>query len=140
MKIYSSYIKNKGENPSGDSEYWMSLDGFDRFVEDYFGLSPEQFHNNYQGAYPDNYDAEKGFRFYSRTSILPDNAKYELLNYGKNDDQTLYLEIEVKFELPVELVPEGESSVTRRINVTFKYADQTVDFLKASYEQDGEAL
>lgn len=138
VKIYSHYGVYIGAFTY--NAYWMDTDEFDCFVKDYFDLTPEQFHQSYQGFPQENYDTEKGFRFYPRTSILPDNATHEMISFGDNEDGTHYFEYKTTFELSKELVPEGESTIERITNVTFRYVDKMIYFVKAFYEQDGKVL
>jgi len=140
VSIYSSYMMQSGKLNFDTPDVWMELAGFDEFVENYFDLTPEQYHQNYPGA-SDNYDIEKGFLFYRNASILPDNTKYQMINHGDNGDGTYYFEVLATWELPKELLPEGESNVVERTTtVTFKYADSVIHFVGASYQQNGEDL
>ena len=141
VKIYSHYFMYIGQYDLIETpDVWMDLTGFDSFVKNYFNLDPKQFHQNYSGA-SDNFDSEKGFKFYSHTSILPNDTKYEMVNHGDNGDGTYYFEELVTFELPEELLPKEESNIMERTTiVTFEYVEGEVYFLKATYLQNGKML
>ena len=138
VRLYSYYGIYTGAFDYGAD--WIGTAGFDRFVKDFFDLAPEPFHQDFPGVHPVNYDSEKGFRFYVRTSLLPDNAKHQMTDFGGNGDGTYFFTYQTTFELPRELVPEGESTVERTTKVSFRYADERICFVKASYQQDGRVL
>lgn len=138
VKICSSYFMQANKLDFTRPEVWLDLSEFDGLVSTYFDLPPEQFHHPHEGT---SYDPQKGFAFYSKTSILPENATHELGDCSENGDGTYYFEMLTTFELPRELIPIDQSNIIERTTrVTFKYEDETVYFLEASYEQDGMVL
>ena len=133
LKVYSSYVVYNKRVDFDVPKIWLKTAEFDEFVKEYFNLSPDQLH---QGDY---FDSEKGFMLYSHTQIVP-ISNYQLTNFGENPDGTHSFEAIMTFEIPKELVQEGESIVERTISVSFQYTNETVYFTEASYYQNGAYL
>lgn len=137
IRIYSSHILYTGEYDQIMGNSWMDEGKVNDFAEDYFGLSTKILTDNLA---PQRYDENKGFLFYPHASAIDRNAQYKLIDSKINSDGTYYFKAEVSFELPKELVPPGEEKVLRTIEVTFKYVDSKIQYLKASYQQNGRDL
>ena len=136
VAIYSNFVMNQGRTPSGMPEDWLEIEGFDSFIQNYFDVNPELFHQDYQSDIGSGYNPDKGFRFNQRSSVLPTDTVHELLDYGLNDDGTHFIKFKSTIELPKELLPEGENASVRTTAVTFKYVNGEVYFLKAEYQQN----
>ncbi len=134
VAIYSNFVMNQGRIPSGMSEDWLEIEGFDSFIQNYFNVDPELFHQDYPSDIGNGYNPDKGFRFNQHSSVLPTDTIYELLDYGLNEDSTHFIKFKTTIELPNELFPVGENISVHTTTITFKYINGEAYFLKAEYQ------
>lgn len=132
--IYGHYVLFNEMDYRLTADWWLDISGFDAFIKDYFDLSPLQFHT---GTY---YDSQKGIKLPKGIFIVKsENQTCELLDCKKNSDGTYSLTAKFVFSHPEALVGE-DNVVVRLVNLTYKYENENIFFIEASYEQDGIAL
>ena len=135
VSIYTSYELYNSNIDTELPEIWLEEEGFDSFIKEYFNLSPEKFHSG------NRYDSSKGFKFDSRASIIHENeSSYQMTSFGNDSGTTYFFEALMKFELPKELVGEGETEQERKIRVSFLFEEGQIYFVDAYYEQNGNVL
>lgn len=131
LSLYVSYLFNL-QRDYGD---WVTVEEFDKFVNEYFNLSGEKFHKNFPGADPVNYDEEKGFRTEMNKYRIPDDSTHQLLDYGQHSDGTCYMRYQSNYNWPIELVEPGENNIQERIiYCEFIYENENIYFVSASYK------
>ncbi len=139
VSIYSSHMLYTGEyskrSESGEDSPWISTQEIDDFAIEYFGISINGLENNLS---PNKYD-ENGYRFDNHAQALNNDAEYKIIETGMNSDGTFRMSLEIKFDL-CGVVSKEEENVTRTVNITFKYQNDTINFVTASYVQNGKEL
>lgn len=140
VSIYSTHLLYTGEyskrsSESGEVSPWIGTHEINDFAQEYFGISIDGLENNLS---PNKY-GENGYCFDNKAQALNNDAKYKMIETEINSDGTFRMNLEIKFNLQ-NLVPEEEENVTRIVNITFKYENDTIHFITASYIQNGREL
>ena len=140
VSIYSSHLLYTGEyskrsSELGETRPWISIQELDDFAIEYFGISVNDLENNLS---PTEYD-ENGYCFDNHAQALNDDSEYTIIETDMSSNGIFRMKLEINFNLH-GLVPEEDENVTRIVNITFKYQNNTINFVAASYLQDGREL
>jgi hypothetical protein len=138
-KACAYYLLTTGRLNYGESydDYQIPVADFDQFVTDYFGLSPEKYH---QAISTNEFsaDPEKGFNLYMIASKPTGTQTVEMLEKGKraNGDsyfimQNIYERSEQELASLYEGAPKTKTSKTL---VCFQYTNDMVHFVEAYYQ------
>jgi hypothetical protein len=139
VKVCSSYMLNTGRISWEEYAYdtRIPIADFDEFVVDYFGLTPEAYHQDYLGN-DDNYDPEKGFRIYSHVYKNSGDASYEIVAKGITPHGDYYFELQSSGEYSeseLSLLRSGTQKYYQsKLIVCFRYTNDTVHFVEAYYQ------
>ncbi len=135
-KIYSVYIYynnldatlvSERSTENGVVHFWMDLDQFREFIENYFGLHVDDQENNL----PESCIVGDEIQFYfnSRFNVLPSElSEFNLINCTQNPDKTFTALVKVKqFDEPnmETLIQEFD------LSLSFMIKDDTIIFLSA---------